>query len=139
MTNTEINKAKPKGREYNPSDGYCLILRVEPTGTKSWLFNYYHPITKKRKNLSLGRYPALSLANARKERTKAKELLVNNIDPQEYRNDQQALDKFKASTTFLFVVSNWFETKIAKITSISLWRSLDNHILPALGQLNDRV
>jgi integrase len=136
LTNTEIDKAKPKEREYNLTDGYGLILRVKPTGTKSWLFNYYHPITKKRKNLSLGQYPALSLANARKERTKAKELLANNIDPQEHRNDQLALDKFKASTTFLFVASNWFEikkTKIAETTSISLWRSLENHILPALG------
>ena len=136
LTNTEIDKAKPKDREYNLADGYGLILRVKPTGTKSWLFNYYHPITKKRKNLSLGQYPALTLANARIERTKAKELLANNIDPQEHRNDQQALEQFKANTTFLFVATNWFEIKKAKIaerTSISLWRSLENHILPALG------
>ena len=136
LTNTEIDKAKPKDKEYNLADGYGLILRVKPTGTKSWLFNYYHPITKKRKNLSLGQYPALTLANARIERTKAKELLANNIDPQEHRNDQQALEQFKANTTFLFVATNWFEIKKAKIaerTSISLWRSLENHILPALG------
>ena len=52
LTNTEIDKAKPKEREYNLTDGYRLILRVKPTGTKSWLFNYYHPITKKRKILA---------------------------------------------------------------------------------------
>ena len=136
LTNTEIDKAKPKEKEYNLADGYGLILRVKPTGTKSWLFNYYHPITKKRKNLSLGQYPDLSLANARKKRAEAKELLADNIDPQEYRNDQLALDRFKASNTFLFVASNWFEikkTKIAKSTSTSLWRSLENHILSAIG------
>ena len=136
LTNTEIDKAKPKDKEYNLADGYGLILRVKPTGTKSWLFNYYHPITKKRKNLSLGQYPDLSLANARKKRTEAKELLADNIDPQEYRNDQQVAARFKASNTFLFVASNWFEikkTKIADTTSISLWRSLENHILPTLG------
>jgi integrase len=136
LTNTEVDKAKPKDKEYNLLDGYGLMLRVKPTGTKSWLFNYYHPITKKRKNLSLGQYPALSLANARKKRAEAKELLVHNIDPQEHRNDQQVLDRFKASNTFLFIASNWFEikkNKIAETTSISLWRSLENHILPALG------
>jgi integrase len=136
LTNTGIDKAKPKDKEYNLADGYGLILRVKPTGTKSWLFNYYHPITKKRKNLSLGQYPDLSLANARKKRTEAKELLADNIDPQEYRNDQQVAARFKASNTFLFIASNWFEikkTKIADTTSISLWRSLENHILPTLG------
>ncbi len=136
LTNTEVDKAKPKDKEYNLLDGYGLMLRVKPTGTKSWLFNYYHPITKKRKNLSLGQYPALSLANARKKRAEAKELLADNIDPQEHRNDQQVVDRFKASNTFLFIASNWFEikkTKIAETTSISIWRSLENHILPSLG------
>jgi len=41
------------------------MLRVKSTDTKSWLFNYYYPITKKRKNLSLGLYPVLSLTEAR--------------------------------------------------------------------------
>ncbi len=136
LTNTEIDKAKSKDKEYNLSDGSGLILRVKPSGTKSWLFNYYHPITKKRKNLSLGQYPAITLANARKKRGELKELLASNIDPQEHRKDQQVLEKYKASNTFLFVASNWFEikkTKIAEKTSISLWRSLENHILPAIG------
>lgn len=136
LTNTEVDKAKPRNKEYNLLDGYGLMLRVKPTGTKSWLFNYYHPITKKRKNLSLGQYPALSLANARKKRSEAKELLAHNIDPQEHRNDQQVLYRFKASNTFLFIASNWFEikkTKIAETTSVSLWRSLENHIFPSLG------
>jgi integrase len=136
LTNTEVSQAKPKDKEYNLLDGYGLMLRVKPTGTKSWLFNYYHPVTKKRKNLSIGQYPAVSLADARKKRASSKELLAKNIDPIESRNDNKALEQFKASNTLLFVASNWFEikeTKIAKTTATSLWRSLKNHILPSLG------
>lgn len=136
LTNTEVSHAKPKGKEYNLLDGYGLMLRVKPTGTKSWLFNYYHPVTKKRKNLSIGQYPAISLADARKQRASAKELLAQNIDPIESRNDKKSIEQFKASNTLLFVATNWFEikqTKIAETTATSLWRSLKNHIFPSLG------
>ena len=80
LTNTEVKQAKPKDKEYNLSDGDGLQLRVKPNGSKLWLFNYLRPITKKRANLSLGGYPALSLANARKLREEARSLLANAID-----------------------------------------------------------
>ncbi len=48
LTDTEIRKAKPKEKEYPLSDGNGLILRVKPNGSKIWLFNYYHPVTKKK-------------------------------------------------------------------------------------------
>ena len=75
LTNTEVKQAKPKDKDYTLLDGEGLQLRVKTSGTKSWLFNYYHPITKKRKNLSLGQYPALTLAEARKQCASSKELL----------------------------------------------------------------
>ena len=39
---------------------------------------------KKRANLSLGQYPSISLADARKLRTEAKKLVAKNIVPNEY-------------------------------------------------------
>lgn len=41
------------------------MLRVKPTGFKSWLFNYPHPVTKKRSNIGIGTFPIPSLAQAR--------------------------------------------------------------------------
>ena len=58
----EVEKAKPKSKEYSLNDGNNLGLRIKPSGTKSWIFNYYHPITKKRLNLSIGTYPSITLA-----------------------------------------------------------------------------
>ena len=84
LTNTEVSQAKAKEKEYNLSDGDGLMLRVKPSGSKLWLFNYSRPYTKKRANLSLGSFPELSLASARIKRTEARELLVQNIDPKEY-------------------------------------------------------
>lgn len=53
ITNIEVKQAKPEDKKYNLNDGEGLMLIVKPNGTKSRLFNYYQPNTKKRKNLSL--------------------------------------------------------------------------------------
>jgi hypothetical protein len=117
LTNTQVEKAKPKDKEYSLSDGQGLMLRIKPSGIKSWLFNYYHPITKKRKNQTLGQYPSISLANARKKRAVAKELLAQDIDPIESRNEKQSQKQLAAHHTLLVVSTAWFglkKTKIAK-------------------------
>jgi hypothetical protein len=41
LSSTEIKNAKPKIKEYNLADGDGLMLRVKPTGSKFWIFNYY--------------------------------------------------------------------------------------------------
>jgi hypothetical protein len=61
LTNTEVSQAKTKDKEYNLSDGGGLGLRIKTNGTKIWLFNYFHPHSKKRSNISFGTYPSVSL------------------------------------------------------------------------------
>ena len=136
LTNTEVKQAKPKDKDYTLLDGEGLQLRVKINGTKSWLFNYYHPITKKRKNLSLGQYPALTLAEARKLRSSSKELLTINTDPKEHRDDLLNDEKLKMGFTLERIALDWFEikkTKIAETTSKSLWRNFENHLFPIIG------
>jgi len=88
LTNTEVKQAKPKDKDYTLSDGNGLQLRVKTTGSKSWLFNYYRPFSKKRANLGLGSFPEVSLADARKQAVAARELVAKDIDPKEHRDDQ---------------------------------------------------
>lgn len=85
LTDKEIKAAKPQEKEYNLFDGDGLRLRVKPNGSKHWVLNYYRPNSRKRANLSLGKYPDLPLAKARKATMEAKELLAEGIDPQEKR------------------------------------------------------
>ncbi len=47
LTNTEVERSKPKEKEYSLSDGNGLTLRIKPNGSKPWLFNY---IIRSRKN-----------------------------------------------------------------------------------------
>ncbi len=86
---TEINNAKPKEKDYSLSDGQGLFLLVRMNGSKIWRFQYYKPISKKRTLISLGVYPEISLKDARDIRDLYRSLLAKNIDPQDYRLQQE--------------------------------------------------
>lgn len=138
LTNTEIKNAKPKDKEYNLSDGNGLYLRVRPSGTKLWLLNYLRPYTKKRANLGLGNFPDVSLAQAREQTRSARELLANDIDPKEHREEQRLLLEEQHSNTLRSVAEKWFKIKKTKITANyaeDIWRSLELHIFPDLGKV----
>lgn len=136
LTNTEVQQAKPKDKEYNLMDGEGLKLRVKPNGSKLWLFNYYRPHDKKRANLSFGSYPTVSLAEARKLRRAAKVLIAQDTDPKQHREKQKREDAIANDLTLERVVHQWFDIKKTSITpdyAADIIRSLNNHILPKLG------
>lgn len=83
LTDLKARKAKPQEKEYTLGDGNRLFLLVRPNGAKSWLFIYTAP-NGKRAKMTLGRYPALSIAGARTLRNHADTLLKKGINPKEY-------------------------------------------------------
>ncbi len=138
LTNTAVKQAKPRERLYKLYDGDGLQLRIMPSGSKIWLFDYKRPYTKKRTCLSLGAYPTISIADARKKRTEAKELLAKDIDPQEYRDEQSRISKTADNNTLEYIAAQWLEVKKADISgdhASDTWRSLELHIFPQLGKV----
>ncbi|MDC0948293.1 integrase arm-type DNA-binding domain-containing protein [Gammaproteobacteria bacterium] len=138
LTNTQIQHSKPKEKIYYLSDGEGLQLRITPTGSKSWLFNYYKPYSKKRTTMSFGTFPAVSLAQARTRRNDAKELLADNIDPKEHRDAEELIKQSAEQDTLERIAAQWLEVKRAKISAdhaSDTWRSLELHIFPALGRV----
>lgn len=136
LTATKIKSAKPKEKEYNLVDGQGLKLRILPSGSKQWQLNYYRPTNGKRANLNLGRYPDVSLAQARKNALSAKELIAQGIDPQEERKRRQQEHKEVHSHTFLNVSKEWLEVKKDDVTpdyAVDIWRSLELHVFPRLS------
>ncbi len=136
LTNTEVKQAKPKDKIYKLSDGNGLQLRIMPNGSKQWLLDYLRPYSKKRTSMSLGAYPEVSLAEVRKKRTTARELLAKNIDPKEHKDDKHREQLLSESNTFKSVATDWFaikKTTIAENTAKSLWRKFENHVFPKLG------
>lgn len=138
LTATEVKNAKSKDKEYNLVDGQGLKLRVLPSGSKQWQLNYYRPTNGKRANLNLGRYPDISLVQARKSSMEAKELIAQGIDPQEERKRKLQEYKENHEHTFLKVSEDWFEIKKHDVTpdyAVDIWRSLELHIFPQLSDV----
>ncbi|WP_305843554.1 integrase domain-containing protein [Photobacterium leiognathi] len=138
LTDTQIKQAKPKDKIYNLADGEGLALRIKPNGTKSWLFDYYRPFTKKRTTLTFGTYPSLSLADARKQKLAAKALLAENIDPKVRREEENQQQRTKIANTLRTTAEAWFAVKEASVTpnyAEDIWRSLELHIFPSIGEM----
>ena len=141
LTNTQVKnaKAKPKvnPKEYSLADGYGLYLRVKPSGSKLWIFNYQAPYTKKRSNISFGTFPPVTLAQARSEREACRELLAREIDPKHARAERDEAQAEAHANTLEVVAKKWFKTKSKKLTekyADDLMNSLENHVFPKLGK-----
>jgi integrase len=70
LTADQIKQADPKPREYPLFDSDGLVLRVLPSGTKTWTVIYYERGRKRR--ATVGRWPDVGLRAARAERDRIK-------------------------------------------------------------------
>ncbi|MDQ7049369.1 MAG: integrase domain-containing protein [Enterobacterales bacterium] len=132
LSPTQVAHAKPKEKEYNLVDGKGLSLRIKPNGTKIWLFNYYHPFTKKRSNISIGLYSAVSLSKAREISDRYRRQLADKVDPKEERERLDKAEKLLRENTLEQVATVWYESRKDRISK-NTWRSLELHIFPRLG------
>lgn len=138
LTATEVKQAKPQAKEYLKPDGEGLFLRIKPTGAKSWLFRYAVPYTGKRTHIGFGAFPAVSLAEARRRRESARELLAQNIDPKKHREEQEQQERRLNDNTLERAIRQWFAVKKTKVTpsyAEDIIRSLERYIVPELGKV----
>lgn len=133
LTATAVQAAKPG--TYSDGEGMTLVVTAT---CKSWRLKYYHPVTKKRQNMSLGKYPEISLAEARKRRAAARELIAQGVDPAANRNAKAEAEKVASDNTFAALVDRVMELKRAKLTANhcdEVIERLTLHVLPNLGKV----
>lgn len=142
LNNTKIDKAKPQQKEFTLSDGKGLYLLIKPNGAKLWRFNYYKPFTqpKKRALIGIGKYPDISLQQARAIREEYLSLLAQNIDPATYRRQQEQTKKDELNNTYESVAWAWFEyRKTKKNFSADYQKDVESlirrNLLPHFGHL----
>lgn len=116
-------------------DGDGLFLLVKTTGKKIWRFRYQVPGTSKRTMISLGAYPALSLADAREVRAEKLAMLVKGIDPQARAGEEAEKLQIAQESIFVNVARKWFELKQSHVSADhakDIWRSIEKDILPSI-------
>ncbi|HBQ8423007.1 integrase domain-containing protein [Klebsiella pneumoniae] len=138
LTNNEILKAKPREKDFTLHDGDGLFLLVKTSGKKLWRFRYQRPVSSSRTNLSLGSYPALTLAAARQIRDQHLATLAQGMDPQLLQEQASEQRQIELDSIFSTVAANWFQIKSRSVTedyAKDIWRSLDKDVFPEIGNI----
>jgi len=133
LSDTEIKKSKIKDKTYKLSDGQGLYLVVKENGTK--FFRYDYTFQNKRKSMSFGTYPEISLKDARIKKDETKKLLLEGIDPIEYKNNNIPT----LSSTFQAIAENWLAKMQSEWKPITHQKSkvrLEQHAYPFIGHMN---
>ena len=127
LTAARIRTLKTPGRH---GDGDGLHLKISETGARSWILRVV--IAGKRRDIGLGRYPDVGLAQARVAAAKHRSLIAAGADP--------IAEKRKAAIpTFREVAERTFEANKPRWRNgkhtISWWQSLEKHAFPIIGDM----
>jgi integrase len=98
LSDVQIRNLKPRGKQYKVSDFEGLYILVKPSGSRLWQLKYR--FFGKERLLSFGAYPAISLAQARKLKDKARALLAQDIDPSEAKQEAKRAKREAQGHTF---------------------------------------
>ncbi len=136
ITDVALRKAKAGARDYRIPDGGGLTLLVRTNGARLWQYRYRH--AGREQILSLGAYPAITLAAARETHRKARELVAAGINPLEARREErhQARQRELLEQTGAFdrVVSDWralTDPNLAPLSILQRGREVEKYLLPA--------
>lgn len=156
LNDVQCRNAKPKDKPYKLTDGQGLVLEVKPNGVKAWRYRFELVTDGQRKEsmFAIGDYasaPAgetaeeaaarrggrrFTLAEAREERTKARALVKQGMNPARARQLEQIKRVQDSSNTFEAVAREWLALKDWEETTKA--RRLDmltRVVFPKIGAL----
>ena len=136
LTALAIKNLKPKAALYRVADSGGLCLEVSPSGGKLWRWRY--TFNGKGQMLALGKYPEVTLEQARRKRDEARVLVKGGKHPTREKNAQKLRQIVEGEHTFEKVARHWMELKgknlNEKYHKQSLVR-LEMHVFPMIGAL----
>lgn len=112
-TDLEAKAAQAAEETYRLSFGEGLQLEVRPTGAKVWIYRYQKPSTKKYTVLTIGKYPKVSLKNAKKLLHDAKDQIGQGIDPNKQKQREKAQMTYQGET-FQEVALEWYANQLGR-------------------------
>jgi hypothetical protein len=130
LTEKFISGVKPRLGQVDYFDAKTrgLVLRVAPSGVKTWCVFYTSPKDGKRARATLGHYPQTTLAEARARTLEAKGQLDEGIDPRDVGSGAITVGQLAACYIAKHVRPNfrrWREKE----------RRLAANVLPVIGSL----
>lgn len=131
LTIKQIDAAKPKDKPYRMLDSNGLYLYVPVTGKKVWQLRY--KLDGKEKVLTVGKYPLMSLQEARDKAWLAKKDVSVGVDP------VKAKKLSVKDNSFGSIYQEWYEHKKqvwSEVYSTELSRMFQDDIMPLIGGMD---
>ncbi|BBI49850.1 integrase [Vreelandella olivaria] len=137
LTTRQINATKPGTKIVTLSDGMGLELRITTNGSRGWRLRYTRP-NGKRNMISLGKYPEVTLAEAREKRTDLRRLIAKGIDPVEHKQNEKRALKYASENTFKVLAMEWHAAMVPRWKEDSKRvndsrRVLEMYVFPKVG------
>ncbi len=130
LTETQIKNAKPKVAAYKLYDDGGLCLLVRPTGTKVWQLPYQ--MGGKYNVHTIGQYPEIGSAEARRLRDDIKKMIKAGEDPNRHKKALRA--QGQEDTTFEALGREWHGKQIwNKKHASNILRTLEADVFPKIG------
>jgi integrase len=98
LTDAKVRALKPKDKAYKVADYDGLYVNVSKSGSKLWRFKFR--LDGKEGLLSFGKYPDLSLSEARHLRDEARRKVIKGINPATAKKAAKRAKKAKSEHTF---------------------------------------
>ncbi|MXW61436.1 MAG: DUF4102 domain-containing protein [Acidimicrobiaceae bacterium] len=131
LTAAKVKKAGP-GKSH---DGRGLHLRVTDAGSKSWFLRL--TVSGRRRDIGLGSWPEVSLADARRKAFELRSAVADGRDPLAEKR-RAAIPVFKDAARAVYDANRprWRSERHAA----NCWGSLEKHVFPAIGCMRvDRI
>ena len=138
LNDRQIKNAKPAetGKKTKLFDGGGLYLEITPAGGK--VFRLKYRIDGKEKTFTIGKYPTISLVEARQAAENARRLLVSGQDPSEAKQQEKRERQAAALNTFESIARRWHtdnlhrwkENHAARVIS-----DFEKDVFPAIGEI----
>lgn len=135
LTEIAIRAAKAGDKDRKLADGRGLYLLITPSGSKLWRLKFR--TDGKERKLSLGRYPELSLKDARLACEAARSMKQAGADPAKAKREQRAIKRLEAGNTFGAIAEEYIGKLVAEQraeVTLDKARWLLSKLLPSLGK-----
>ncbi len=136
LSEFKISKAKSREKPYKLADGGGLFLLVKPNGSKLWQQKYRH--LGKERLLSHGKYPDVTLAQARQKLHDARALLAEGKDPATKKKLDRITAETQARTTFKLVAEEYLENSAERGLADSTMKKKRWFLLDLASPLHNR-
>jgi len=138
LTNHDIAKLKPAPYDQTLSDGDCLYVCLDKhSDVKYFRMLYSSPTLHKQRKMRLGKYPAMSLAQARIKRDESASLIAQGIDPADHKKQMKQGQLEAKANTFKAIADQWLDKQSTVNVDSTLAKKkmlVDKHLLPYIGK-----